>query len=161
VLALDPSTRQCSWRSLVYRSRCVAAVEFAPSLATCDNMLDPSIFRWMSLQHAVKLSLGGEAEACLLRANPLQVQQALHKRTARLKKAGHRVARKQQELMHVVHVSTDLRKASAFSCTVLHAPCYGCVCLRRQVCQHAVGVYRITCCVVVEFGRCTLVTSMT
>lgn len=40
------------------------------------------------------------------------MQQALHKRAARLKKAGHRVARKQQELMHVVHVSTDLRKVS-------------------------------------------------
>ena len=48
----------------------------------------------------------------LLPANTLQVQQALHKRAARLKKAGHRVARKQQELMHVVHVSTDLRKVS-------------------------------------------------
>ena len=42
----------------------------------------------------------------------VQVQQALHKRAARLKKAGHRVARKQQELMHVVHVSSDLRKVS-------------------------------------------------
>lgn len=40
----------------------------------------------------------------------LQVQQALHRRAARLKKAGQRVSRKQQELMHVVHVSADQRK---------------------------------------------------
>lgn len=39
-----------------------------------------------------------------------QVQQALHRRAVRLKKAGHRVARKQQELMHIVHISTDQRK---------------------------------------------------
>ena len=54
----------------------------------------------------------GDAEPWLSNSNALQVQQALHKRAARLKKAGHPVARKQQELMHVVHVSTDLRKVS-------------------------------------------------
>lgn len=39
-----------------------------------------------------------------------QVQQALHRRAARLKAGGHRVPKKQQMLMHVVHVSTDQRK---------------------------------------------------
>ena len=91
------------------------------ALRHVTNYLTSEVVRWVSLQRAYKLLPGGEAEAFLLHPIPSQVQQALHKRTARLKKAGHRVARKQQELMHVVHVSADLRKAS--SCTVLPVAC--------------------------------------
>lgn len=46
------------------------------------------------------------------------MQQALHRRAARLKKAGQRVPKKQQMLMHVVHVSTDQRKVGKLDATL-------------------------------------------